>query len=241
MDSLLSDFDGIYDDFKSAVAEIKLLKSNYLAESKKREAFEFTSQSLHKDNERLIKLYTHSFHNLADQLEHRTKCKGLKEELHRLTQDNLNQQDAHRKVVELLKQDYATKIGDLEAQIRHFQLEKTTDEATINLLRQDLTAHKMHMQVLGHRLDHIQLDVESKYNLEIQDLKDCLMLEREEKNELINQLKDLEKEVLIGRTKLVEHQHDSTSNQHVETMKLKIMKLRTENEILKRRLSSQEG
>ncbi|KAI9191575.1 hypothetical protein LWI28_010210 [Acer negundo] len=40
------------------------------------------------------------------------------------------------------------------------------------------------MQALTYRLDQVHFDIESKYNLEIQDLKDCLLLEREEKNEL---------------------------------------------------------
>ncbi|GFZ21891.1 hypothetical protein Acr_29g0010530 [Actinidia rufa] len=72
---------------------------------------------------------------------------------------------------------------------------------------------------------------------ENQDLKDCLMVEEEEKNELHNKkLQNLEKELLISRTKLVEHHRDSTSNRHVETLKQKIMKLRKENEVLKRQL-----
>lgn len=48
--------------------------------------------------------------------------------------------------------------------------------------------------------------------------------------------------VLMNRTKMAEHNRDLTSVRSVETLKLKIMKLRKENEILKRKLnSSQEG
>lgn len=45
--------------------------------------------------------------------------------------------------------------------------------------------------------------------------------------------------VLISRTKLAENQLDLTSNQHAETLKQKIMKLRRENEVLKRRLNDE--
>lgn len=48
--------------------------------------------------------------------------------------------------------------------------------------------------------------------------------------------------VLICKEKLVDQQQEMTSNWHVETLKQKIMKLRKENEVLKRKVShSEEG
>ncbi|MBA0585116.1 hypothetical protein Gorai_015905, partial [Gossypium raimondii] len=125
--------------------------------------------------------------------------------------------------------------------VRGLLLEKATNEATIIQLRKDLATHKSHAQVLSKKLDQLQSDEESKYLLEIWDLKDCLLIEQEEKNELTKKLQEAEKELLISRTKLGEQQQDSASNQQVETLKLKIMKLRKENEILKRKLSSMEA
>ncbi|KAK7813951.1 protein at-4/1 [Quercus suber] len=46
--------------------------------------------------------------------------------------------------------------------------------------------------------------------------------------------------MLISRTKLVEQQRDTVSSWLVETLKLKIMKLRKENEILRRQLPCSE-
>ena len=43
--------------------------------------------------------------------------------------------------------------------------------------------------------------------------------------------------VLVSKAKLGEQQHDLTSSRNVETLKQKIMKLRKENEVLKRQLS----
>ncbi|KAK4592051.1 hypothetical protein RGQ29_016509 [Quercus rubra] len=191
---LLPNFDLIYQDFKNAIAEIELLKSNSNAELKIREALQFTIHSLRQENERLSKLQSESLHNLADQLERRTKCQSLKEELKRVGDERLHQEYEHRKSMDLLKRDYMTKVGDLEAQIQGLLLEKATNEATISLLRQDLTAHKTHVQTLAKRLDRVHFDVESKYDLEIQDLKDCLMIEQEEKNELNRKIQKLEKE-----------------------------------------------
>uniref|UniRef100_A0A2C9WDF1 Protein At-4/1 n=1 Tax=Manihot esculenta TaxID=3983 RepID=A0A2C9WDF1_MANES len=242
IDSLLSSFDQIYEDFKSGITEIQLLKSNWSAEIKKREALEVNCLSLKHENERLTKLYTESLDNIADQLESRIKCQSLKEEVKRLGDENLRKEEEFRKRMELLNQDYTTKVGELEDHVRGLILEKAKSEATMNHLRQDLAAHKSHMQTLAIRLERVHFDVESKYNLEIQDLRDCLSVEQEEKNELNKKLQDLEKQLVISKTKLVEQQQDLASNRLVETLKAKIMKLRKENEILRRKLShSEEG
>jgi hypothetical protein len=45
----------------------------------------------------------------------------------------------------------------------------------------------------------------------------------------------------MTRMKQAEQQRDSISVQHVETLKQKVMKLRKENESLKRRLASSEA
>ncbi|XP_021642816.2 protein At-4/1 isoform X2 [Hevea brasiliensis] len=236
IDSLLSSFDQIYEDFKSGITEIQSLRSNWSAEVKKREALEVTCRSLKHENERLTKLYTESLDNIADQLECRIKCQSLKEELKRLSDENLKKEEEHRKGIELLNQNYTTKVGGLEDQVRGLLLDKATSEATINQLSQDLVAHKSHMQTLAIRLERVHFDVESKYHLEAQDLRDCLLVEQEEKNELTKKLQVLEKQ-LISKTKLVEQQQDLASNRLVETLKAKIMKLRKENEILRRKLS----
>ncbi|KAJ6435913.1 hypothetical protein OIU84_001022 [Salix udensis] len=237
INSLLSSFDHIYEDFKSGFTEIQTLRSNLNAEIKKTETLEFTCKSLNQENERLRKLYTGSLNNLAEELERRTKCVSLNEDLKRLRDELINKEDEHKKAVELLRKDYTAKVGELENQISGFLLEKETNQATVNHLRQDLAAHKAHMQTLANRLDRVAFELESKYHLELQDLKDCLMVEQEEKNELNKKFQGLEKDLLICKTKRIEQQQDLASSRLVETLKQKIMKLRKENEILKRKLS----
>ncbi|RVX07744.1 Retrovirus-related Pol polyprotein from transposon RE1 [Vitis vinifera] len=187
-------------------------------------------------NERLRKLYTESLYKLAEQLERRTKCQSLKEELKRVNDEHLSKEDEHRKAIEMLQQNHAIKVGDLENQIRCLLLQIAANEATINHLHKDSAAHKTHIQALMNRLEQVQFDVESKYRQEIQDLKDCLMVEQEERNVLTKKLQNWKRNVmLISRTKLVEQQRDLASNRHVDTLKQKIMKLRKENEVLKRK------
>ncbi|CBI17909.3 protein At-4/1 [Vitis vinifera] len=242
MESLLSTFDQIYKDFQNGVVEVQLLRSNCNVEIEKRQALQSTCDSLKQDNERLRKLYTESLYKLAEQLERRTKCQSLKEELKRVNDEHLSKEDEHRKAIEMLQQNHAIKVGDLENQIRCLLLQIAANEATINHLHKDSAAHKTHIQALMNRLEQVQFDVESKYRQEIQDLKDCLMVEQEERNVLTKKLQNLEKELLISRTKLVEQQRDLASNRHVDTLKQKIMKLRKENEVLKRKVhDAKEG
>lgn len=145
-------------------------------------------------------------------------------------------------MIQLLSSEMTVLFCVMIMHVRGFLLGKETNEATVTHLRQDLAAHKAHMQTLANRLDRVAFEVESKYHLELQDLKDCLMIEQEEKNELNKKLQGLEKELLISKTKRVEQQQDLASSRLVETLKQKIMKLRKENEILKRKLShSEEG
>lgn len=249
MDSLLSSFDQIYEDFKNGITEIQLLKSSCSAEIKKREALEFNCNSLKQDNGRLTKMYTESLNKLADQLERRTKCQDMEKELKRVIDEHLSKEDEHKGAMEMLKQAHAVRLGDLETQIRGFLLEKAASEATINHLHQELAANEatinhLHQELAANNtrihaltssLERVHFEVEAKYHNDIQDLKDCLMMEQEEKNELNMKIQNLEKELV---TKLVEQQRDLTSNRQVGTLKEKMMKLRKENEVLKRQLLS---
>ncbi|KAK3031948.1 hypothetical protein RJ639_037109 [Escallonia herrerae] len=185
---------------------------------------------MYVENERLAKRYTESLNKMADQLKCRTSCQSLKEELKRVNDEYASKESEHMNAMESLKQDHAAKVTDLESQIRDFLIQKAAAEAIIKQLHQDLAAHRNHIEALASRLQRVHSDVHSRYHYEIQDLKDCLMIEQEEKNELNKKLQILEKELLIGKTKLVEHQQDLTSNRHVESLKQKVMKLRKENE-----------
>ncbi|XP_030962787.1 protein At-4/1-like [Quercus lobata] len=104
---LLPNFDLIYQDFKNAITEIELLKTNSNAELKIREALQFTSHSLRQENERLTRLQSESLYTLADQ---RTKCQSLKE-LNRVSDERLHQEYEHKKSMDLLKRDYMTMVG----------------------------------------------------------------------------------------------------------------------------------
>ncbi|PSR85211.1 Protein At-4/1 like, partial [Actinidia chinensis var. chinensis] len=117
MESLLSSFDEIYDNVKNGITQIQSLQSNCNAEVQKREALQITASSLKSDNERLTKLYTESLNKLSDQLERRTNCQSLKEQLEKVRDALLRKENEYSKAMESLKQDCSAKIKDLENQI----------------------------------------------------------------------------------------------------------------------------
>ncbi|XP_076927311.1 protein At-4/1-like [Bidens hawaiensis] len=238
LDSLLSDFDQIHSDFSQGLVEIQRLQSKCNSEIKRREAVESTVNTLRSENERVMKLYKGSISKLANQLERRNNCDSLKDELKRVYDEHTKKENEFRNTINQLKYDYENRIKGLEAQIKDNLAHKKATESTINQLHQDLTAHRNHVEALSKRLNQVHSDVEMTYQFEIQDLKDCLMMEQEEKNGLNRKLQSLEKELLISRSKLAESENkqDLSSNRHVETLKQKVMKLRKENEVLKRRL-----
>ncbi|XP_016551362.1 protein At-4/1 isoform X4 [Capsicum annuum] len=169
-------------------------------------------------------------------IETHSSCQRLKEELKRVRHEFFQKENEYRRTIESLKRDHAERIQDLESQIRKYQTEEAVNETTINQLHRDLTEHRSQVDALRKNLGQVSADVDSRYHYEIQDLKDCLLVEQEEKNELNKKLQDMEKELFVSRTKLVVYQQDSTSSQHMHTLKQKIMKLRKENELLKRQI-----
>ncbi|CAA7060326.1 unnamed protein product [Microthlaspi erraticum] len=238
MSLLLSSFDQIYEDFKCGMNEINAFRSKSNFETSRREALEISNKTLKEENERLKKLYTESLNSFVDQLEHRTKCHGLKEEVKRVNDENRSKEHEHRNALESLRQMHVTKVEELENKIRSLLVEKATNEMVVDRLRQELSANKSHIQAMSKKLDRVYSEVESKYVIEIRDLKDCLQMEQEEKNDISNKLQSLQKELVISRTTVAEKQRDTTSNRQMETLKQKLMKMRKENEILKRKLSS---
>ncbi|OAY78394.1 hypothetical protein ACMD2_19936, partial [Ananas comosus] len=113
-------------------------------------------------------------------------------------------------------------------------LQREVDEATIKQLQLDLAARESHITALSEKLG--------------QDLKDWIVVEQEEKNEMHKKLQNVENEYLrnhfnsvkLMKIRQVEQLKDSISIHHVEILMQKIIKLRKENESLKRRLLASE-
>ncbi|CAM8911254.1 unnamed protein product [Rhodiola kirilowii] len=235
MESLLESFDHIYEDAVNAAQEIQHLKSSYSTQLNKCDALQVACHSLKSDNERLTKLYTGFVGNLCDQIDYRSKYESLQDQLKKVSEECLKKNNEGNNAIQLIEQGYRERIENLETQLRSLTTQKGKNEELIDHLRRDLASQKSHINAMANNMENLHHSLELKYQQEVQDLKDCLFVEQEEKNELDRKLQDLEKELLLSRMKIAEQQRDLNSNRNSEALKEKIMKLRKENEILKRK------
>ncbi|KAM0838894.1 hypothetical protein ACQ4PT_060678 [Festuca glaucescens] len=250
LESLLRNFHRFSEGYKDAIMEAQALRVNYSSESKKREALESHIADLKRgltenstfshNNERLRKLYTETLFKFTNQVKFHAECQNLKEELGKANGRLLSMEEEYKREIEQLKHDSEMNCNALESKLSCALAQRATDEATIGQLKSDLGAHKAHVDMLGGRLERVTGEVHMQYKNDIQDLNDVIMVEQEEKNDMQRKLKSAENELRIMKMKQAEQQRDSVSVQHVEALKQKVMKLRKENESLKRRLASSE-
>ncbi|CAN6271417.1 unnamed protein product [Urochloa humidicola] len=239
LESLLRNFHRVAQGYKDALMEVQTLRVNYSTESKKREALESHIADLKRDNERLRRLYTETLFKFTNQVKFHAEAQSLKEELEKANSRLLSMEEEHKKEVEQLKHNSEMNSNTLENELSHALVQQATDEAATKQLKLELGAHKAHIDMLSSRLEQVTADVHSQYKNEIQDLRDVIAVEQEEKD-MHRKLRNAENELRIMRIKQAEQERDSISVQHVETLKQKVMKLRKENESLKRRLASSE-
>ncbi|TVU33454.1 hypothetical protein EJB05_25272 [Eragrostis curvula] len=240
LELLLRNFQRVSQGYKDALTEVQALRVNYSTESKKCEALESHITDLKRDNERLRRLYTETLFKFTNQVKFHAESRSLKEELQKANSRLLSMEEEHKREIEQVKHSNEVNSNALESKLSCALAQQAADGAATKQLKLELSAHKAHIDMLRSRLEQVTADVHSQYGNEIHDLRDVIAIEQEEKKDMNRKLQNAENELRIMRMKQAEQQRDSISVQHVETLKQKVMKLRKENESLKRRLASSE-
>ncbi|GJM90202.1 hypothetical protein PR202_ga06460 [Eleusine coracana subsp. coracana] len=240
LELLLRNFHSVSQGYKNALTEVQSLRVNYSTESKKCEALESHITDLKKDNDRLRRMYTETLFKFTNQVKFHAESRSLKEELEKANCRLLSMEEEHKREIEQLKHSKEVSTNALESKLSCALVQQAADEAAMKQLKLELNAHKDHIDMLRSRLEQVTTDVHLQYKNEIQDLRDVVALEQEEKNDMHRKLQNAENELRITRMQQAEQQRDSISVKHVETLKQKVMKLRKENESLKRKLASTE-
>ncbi|EEC72487.1 hypothetical protein OsI_05854 [Oryza sativa Indica Group] len=240
LESLLRNFHRFSQGYKDALVEAQALRVNCSSESERRQALESHVADLKSDNERLRRLYTETLFKFTNQMKFHTESRNLKEELEKANTRLLSMEEEYKREIEQLKLGSEMNSNDLENKLSCAVVQQATNEAVIKQLNLELETHKAHIDMLNSRLEQVTADVHQQYKNEIQDLKDVVIVEQEEKNDMHRKLQNTENELRIMKMKQAEQQRDSISVQHVETLKQKVMKFRKENESLKRRLAISE-
>ncbi|KAF3325571.1 Protein At-4/1 [Carex littledalei] len=236
MESLLRNFDQIYQGYKDALVEIQTLKLKCSSERMRSEALDTACNDLKLENERLKRAYTETLFKFTNQMKYYTEYRSMKEELEKANSNFLALEEEHKRKIEALQQENDSKLVELEKQLSSFHCERASNEGIIKQLQLELASHEAHIGILNSKLGQVTAEVDAQYQNQMEELRGLVMIEQEEKKDLQKKLQSAENELKIMRNKQAELQRESLSIHHVDALKQKVMKLRKENESLKRKL-----
>lgn len=236
MDSLLLDFDHLHKEYNHGILQIQSLKVKYTAEAKRSEVLEGACTALKKDKEHLKKLHTEVLNKFVEQLEYRPRYQSMLVELNKMKEQILIKEKEHKTALANNKERHEMEIGEMQKQISDFQTQLSVKDAVIAQLQMELADCEARTDALIEKLGLVERNAEAKYQHDIQDLRDKLQLELEAKNKLQDTVKSAQHEFMVNRMKYEEQLRDSSSTRHIDMFKQKLMKLRKENEDLKRQL-----
>ncbi|XP_015689143.1 protein At-4/1 isoform X3 [Oryza brachyantha] len=194
LESLLRNFHRFSQGYKDALMEAQALRVNCSSESEKRQALESHIADLKSDNERLRRLYTETLFKFTNQMKFHTESRNLKEELEKANIRLLSREEEYKREIEQLKLGSEMNSNDLENKLSCALVQQATNEAVIKQLNLELEAHKAHIDMLSSRLEQVTFDVHQRYKNEIQDLKDVIIVEQAEKNDMHIKLQNAENE-----------------------------------------------
>ncbi|KAJ3698699.1 hypothetical protein LUZ61_002404 [Rhynchospora tenuis] len=230
MESLLKNFDQIYQGYKDALLEIEALKLKCSSERMRSEALDTACNDLKLENERLKKAYTETMFKFTDQMNYLTEYRSLKEDLEKANSKFLALEEEHKRKIEELQQENDSKLLELERQLRE------SNDSMIKQLQLELATREAHIGILDSKLEQVTAEVDAQYQNQMEELRGLVMIEQEEKKDLQRKLQSAENEIKIMRNKQAEQQRESISIHHVDALKKKVMTLRKENESLKWKL-----
>eukprot|EP00249_Psilotum_nudum_P010102 c22335_g1_i2 orf=27-773(+) len=236
LDSILRDFDVLHQEYKDWMSEIVSVKLKLAAEVQRRESAESTCSGLEKDKLRLMKVQEEILGQMAQQIEYRTKYEALCEQLKSYEEQFRNKENAHKDMVANVVKEHNKEIGILQNQIRQYQEQLALKDAAMAQLEEEIAHFHSVTDALRKGLQQTQTDAEKKYSHDIEDLQKRLKMELDGKQKLHEDMQRVENSFLIARMKYEEQLRELSSNRHAEAFKQKIMRLRKENEDLKRRL-----
>ncbi|KAF0925152.1 hypothetical protein E2562_015423 [Oryza meyeriana var. granulata] len=194
LELLLRNFHRFSQGYKDALMEAQALRVNCSSESEKRQALESHIADLKNDNGRLRRLYTETLFKFTNQMKFHTESRNLKEELEKANTRLLSMEEEYKREIKQLKLGSEMNSNALENKLSCTLVQQATNEAVIKQLNLELEAHKAHIDMLSSRLEQVTADVHQQYKNKIQDLKDVIIVEQEEKNDMHRKLQNAENE-----------------------------------------------
>nr|ALE77137.1 Skr-4/1 [Selaginella kraussiana] len=231
MELLSRDLVSLEEEFMDAKCEAESLRTLLAAESQRRQAAENVCASLEADKNRLIKSQEEFLAQAVQQLDHKSKYEALWREVNlKNEQDTAKQQEQERALKEKLQSiesELSSRISFLEKQLHSKEL------CVIQLEQENAQLHE-NMDIQNQNQEQRQKEDQAEYQREIMALKLELQTTKEANQSLSEQLEQQHKIWVMDKARLEAQIQDLSSNWQVGALKQKLMKLRKENEDLKR-------
>ncbi|KAJ7543295.1 hypothetical protein O6H91_09G032100 [Diphasiastrum complanatum] len=210
MAALLKDFDALEKMYRDVKVEIKETKASLAVEIKKREAAEAICSSLEREKQWWMKFQEENMANTILQ-EH-------EQSLHTITHQ------------------HKESMAKMECELRNLQDCINAKDVAMTYFEEEVAQLHVIIDDIKRDAEQLQRDEHEKCRHEVEELAILLEVEKREREKSQSDLQKAEHWSMLTKLKYEEQIREMSSNRFEETLKHKIMKLRKENEDLKRQL-----
>nr|ALE77136.1 Spu-4/1 [Selaginella pulcherrima] len=235
MEILARDLAALEEEFRDAKSEAESLKALLAAETQCRQAAENLCASLEGDKMRLMKSQEEFLAQTIQELDYKSKFEVLWQEVNlKSEQDNAKQQE-HERAVSTLQEKFQTMETELNSRISSLENQLHSKESSVIQLEQEIAQLHDSMDILNQNHEERRRSDQTEFQREITALRLELQAATQANHSLSKQLEKQQQKSLLEKTKLEAQIQELSSNWQVGALKQKLMKLRKENEDLKRR------
>ncbi|OAE22103.1 hypothetical protein AXG93_1175s1130 [Marchantia polymorpha subsp. ruderalis] len=250
--ALLGDVDALQKQYDEGLHEIHAVKTLLCVEQKKRKIAETTCIDLEREKQQLLKAQLATYERASEQLDYARKYenvlqlfKGAPENSDRNDKDQdidilaldtakLGFQEHQKTITDLLKRSEA-KVGELHKQIMVLREDVTLKECAITALEQQL-AQSVTPDTLEMKLQEAEKRMHDLYREEIEGLRNKLKAEEVNNQKLKSQLEDAHRTLMVSSVNHDDQLRELSANRQADIFKQKVLKLRKDNEVLRRQM-----
>nr|ALE77134.1 Mpo-4/1 [Marchantia polymorpha] len=233
--ALLGDVDALQKQYDEGLHEIHAVKTLLCVEQKKRKIAETTCIDLEREKQQLLKAQLATYERASEQLDYARKYENVLQ-LFKGAPENSDRNDKeHQKTItDLLKRSEA-KVGELHKQIMVLREDVTLKECAITALEQQL-AQSVTPDTLEMKLQEAEKRMHDLYREEIEGLRNKLKAEEVNNQKLKSQLEDAHRTLMVSSVNHDDQLRELSANRQADIFKQKVLKLRKDNEVLRRQM-----
>ncbi|KAJ7543300.1 hypothetical protein O6H91_09G032100 [Diphasiastrum complanatum] len=222
--------------YRDVKVEIKETKASLAVEIKKREAAEAICSSLEREKQWWMKFQEENMANTILQLDFRMKNDELWHQLKTLEEKHTTDQKEHEQSLHTITHQHKESMAKMECELRNLQDCINAKDVAMTYFEEEVAQLHVIIDDIKRDAEQLQRDEHEKCRHEVEELAILLEVEKREREKSQSDLQKAEHWSMLTKLKYEEQIREMSSNRFEETLKHKIMKLRKENEDLKRQL-----